>query len=236
MKTTTLAQRLKYARLKSGFEEVADAAKKAGITPSALYQLEDGKSKSLNGETAVKLSKVYKDFRVEWLIAGHLPDRYDKEKVSVHSHHETKHGYVRLSIMNIEASCGDGVINEDFPEVIREIEIAEWQLMQCLGFIPRDNRVQLITVRGDSMYPDIKHGDSLMVDVTRNFFDNDGLYMLNLHGFVYVKRLQLMLDGLHVISTNPKYSNAIVQPDEMDSLHITGKVVGMGFFRSSQEI
>ena len=74
--TTALATRLKRARTECGITEPADAARRAGITASALYQLEDGKTKSLSGETAVKLARVYKPFRVEWLITGELPERW----------------------------------------------------------------------------------------------------------------------------------------------------------------
>ena len=41
--TTALATRLKRARTECGITEPADAARRAGITASALYQLEDGK-------------------------------------------------------------------------------------------------------------------------------------------------------------------------------------------------
>ncbi|WP_157722757.1 helix-turn-helix domain-containing protein [Stenotrophomonas pictorum] len=56
----SLAQRLTLARTESGFTEAAEAARKAGVTPSALYQLEDGTTKSLSGQTAVKLGRIYR--------------------------------------------------------------------------------------------------------------------------------------------------------------------------------
>lgn len=69
----TLAERLIYAREASGYPKVKPAAERAGITPSALYQLESGKTKALSGDTAQKLASIYLGFRIEWLISGSGP-------------------------------------------------------------------------------------------------------------------------------------------------------------------
>lgn len=234
--TTALATRLKHARIESGYTEPAEAARRAGITASALYQLEDGKTKSLSGETAVKLARIYRPFRVEWLIAGDLPERVAESQNTVISRDETPPGYVRLRVMDGEASGGFGAMNQDFPEVVRELDIAEWQLRQQIGFVPEADRVRLVTVRGDSMYPDIKNGDVVFVDTSKNYFDGDGLYLINLHGLTYVKRLQILRDGLHVISTNPKYLSEVIPASEADQLHVGGKILGLALLRSAHEV
>lgn len=120
--------------------------------------------------------------------------------------------------------------------MVRELDIAEWQVRQQLGFVPEADRVRLVTVRGDSMYPDIKNGDVVFVDVAKDYFDGDGLYLINLHGLTYVKRLQLLRDGLHVISTNRKYLSEVVPPQEADQLHVGGKILGLALLRSAQEV
>lgn len=66
----SLAERLVHARKASRFANTKQAAEAAGITPSALYQLESGKTKSLAGDTAERLARIYTDFRIEWLISG----------------------------------------------------------------------------------------------------------------------------------------------------------------------
>ena len=74
---TSLAERLIQARTESGFPRVKPAADRAGITPSALYQLESGKTRALSGDTAEKLARIYPAFRIEWLISGNGPHRHD---------------------------------------------------------------------------------------------------------------------------------------------------------------
>lgn len=145
-------------------------------------------------------------------------------------------GYIRFQLLDGAASGGYGAMNEDFPEVVKELDLAEWQVRKQLGFIPEEGRVALITVRGDSMYPDINNGDVMMVDTRLTHFDGDGVYLINLHGQTFVKRLQMMRDGLHVKSTNKKYESFVVPPDELDTLYVCGRIAGAALMRSGSEL
>lgn len=239
----SLAERLIHARTESGYQEPAEVAHKINISPSAIYQLEDGTTKSLRGTTAVKLGRAYPRFRVEWLIDGsgareHTNTRSEGSPAQAYSvaNPATAPGYVRMHVMEGDASGGDGALNEDYPEVVRSIDMAEWQLRQQIGFIPDEGRVQLITVRGDSMYPDIKNGDVVMVDTARNYYSGDGIYLINVNNYTFVKRLQMLTNGLNVLSTNPKYMSQIIPADEMDTVHVGGRIVGLALMRRPEEV
>ena len=78
-----LKDRLVYAREQSGYTKPKHAAEKAGITPSALYQLESGATKSLSGATAQKLGAVYPGFRIESVSYTHL-DVYKRQAPALH--------------------------------------------------------------------------------------------------------------------------------------------------------
>lgn len=149
---------------------------------------------------------------------------------------ETVPGYIRFTMMDGQAGGGVGVVNQDYPAVLRELDIAEWQVRSQIGFIPEEGRVQLITVRGDSMFPDIKNGDVVLVDTAYDYFNGDGVYLINLSGYTMIKRLQIMPDGLHIVSTNPKYQTAVVAVGEMDTLHVAGKIVGGALMRRGEEL
>ncbi|MEN1942677.1 S24 family peptidase [Luteimonas sp. MJ293] len=238
-----LKDRLIHAREESGYAEPAAVAHKIGLTPSALYQLESGSTKTLSGRTAVKLARAYPSFRLEWLIEGTGPMRQGvslKEAKAkwntAESEIETRPGYVRLHLMDGTASGGDGAVNTDFPEVMQDLEIAEWQLRKQVGFLPEPGRIQIITVRGDSMYPDVKNGDVVMVDTAAHYYDGDGLYLVNIHGYTFVKRLQVMTDGMHIISTNPRYASQVIAPGDMETLHVGGRIVGLALMRSAEEV
>lgn len=234
----SLAERLIHARVESGYDKPAEVANKIGISPSALYQLEDGSTKSLSGVTAVKLGRVYPRFRVEWLIDGSTPREHADSARNPYriADGETPPGYVRLHVMEGAASGGYGLVNEDYPDVVRDLEIAEWQLRKQIGFLPAPGRVRLVTVRGDSMYPDIKNGDVVLVDTAESHYDGDGLYLVNIHGHTFIKRLQMLHDGMHVLSTNPKYVSQVIPPGELDAVHVGGRIVGLALMRTAEEV
>lgn len=72
-RSSALAERLIEARIASGYTVPKQAADAAGITPAALYQLENGTTRSLRAETAEKLAAIYPAFRIGWLISGSEP-------------------------------------------------------------------------------------------------------------------------------------------------------------------
>lgn len=142
---------------------------------------------------------------------------------------ETPTGYVRLQLYQGAAGMGDGVVNDDFPEVIREVDVAEWELVRKLGFMPRPGRIQIITGRGPSMRPKIEDGDVVMIDTACNYFDGDDFYLVNIDGETQIKMLQKRGDGLYVVSANDDFPAYRADPE---TLHVAGKaLVGIGFRR-----
>lgn len=237
-----LAERLVHARRESGFPEPADAAKRAGITPSALYQLEDGKTKSLKGHTAVQLGKVYRRFRVEWLITGELPMEHNQAR-SLHrvadgspvyvSDQATPPGYLRLPLLAMEGGMGFGAHNDDLPEVVSDLDVAEWWAQS--NFPKPLSRIKVMTGRGDSNAGLINHGDIVFVDSLTNFFDGEGLYVFNWQGRALIKRLAPDIRGtrLQILSANPAYPPETIDVHELEDLHIAGRVVAWWTLRQS---
>lgn len=136
----------------------------------------------------------------------------------------TPPGYVRLERLAVEVSAGGGAIVGDESEVVEMLDVAEWWAQQNL---PRDvSKVKVVTARGDSMAPDIQHGDVLFVDTSRPVFDAPGLYVMNWQGRALVKRLvpEVTKRRLALVSNNPQYPPEHIDADEIDSLRIAGRV------------
>lgn len=149
---------------------------------------------------------------------------------------ETRAGYVRFQLMDASWGAGPGVINSDYPEVLREVEIAEWQVRQELGRVPSPSRVKLLTVRGESMAPRIRSGDVVFVDIEDQSPYDGGLFVIVLHGHALVKRIEIRTDGLHIVSLAAPTRPDIVPPDRMDSLHIAGRVLGAIQLRKAEDL
>jgi len=133
---------------------------------------------------------------------------------------ETPSGYVRVGLLDAVGEMGAGAENADFPEVIREMDLAEVQVRNLLGFLPRPGRLKLMTGRGISMDPVIKSGDVVVVDTGCKHFDGDGIYVINTGSGVQIKALQDRSDGMYVVSANPTFPAYRAS----DELLIGGKV------------
>ena len=131
-------------------------------------------------------------------------------------------GYVRLALLDEAGGMGSGVLNGDYPEVIRELAIAEWEVRRRLGFVPSAGRIRLLTGRGPSMRPRIDNGDVVMVDTDVNRFDGDAIYVIVVGGETQIKMLQMRVDGLYVVSANQDYP-----PYRADDVHVRGKVLAV---------
>lgn len=146
------------------------------------------------------------------------------EAHSAESRRETAGDYVRFRQYEGAGGMGDGVVNSDYPEVVRELEMATWEVRRKLGFVPTTDRVQMLTGRGPSMRGMIEHGDVVFVDTAINFFDGDAVYVINVGGETQIKILQMRPDGLYVVSKNDDYPAFRVHADSGD-FFIAGKVL-----------
>ena len=139
-------------------------------------------------------------------------------------------GYVRFPLLDGFVAAGEGGYVADYPEVVRDIDVAEEWARRNLAAPP--SRIRVITAQGDSMAPDIGSGDVLFVDSGITWFDSDAVYVMNWQGRPIVKRLQMRRDGrLLIKSANPAYEPEEVAPGETDQLHISGRVIGVWHFR-----
>ncbi|WP_426762549.1 XRE family transcriptional regulator [Hafnia paralvei] len=150
-------------------------------------------------------------------------DTVDSYSVKSLSESGRKNVY-RVDVLDVSASAGDGTNTGDVVEIIRSIEYVPEYAKTMFGNRPQGS-VMLINVRGDSMTGTLEPGDLIFVDTLAKFFDGDGIYVFDFNGDTFVKRLQKVKFELKVISDNKAYETWSVTPDEMDMLHIQGKVL-----------
>jgi phage repressor protein C with HTH and peptisase S24 domain len=242
----SLKERLEIAMAGPPKVTQAALARACKVKPPSVSEWLSGKTKRLDGENLLKAASMLR-VTPEWLAGVSNTMRYESDEAislsrrirdaeAEYSNLTPVAGYIRFGLMEGSGSAGYGSVNDDFPEVLRSIDIAEWQVRQQLGFIPTDNRVQLLTVRGNSNYPKIKNGDVVMVDTSQTTYSGDDFYLINLHGFTLIKRLQIMGDGLHIRSTNPEYESEVIPAKMMNDLVISGRILGFAQFRRSEEI
>ena len=114
----------------------------------------------------------------------------------------------KIPLFSQPASAGGGVyLDGADSEMLSILEIPEYR-----------GADMAIRVNGDSMTPDYKNGDIVLVSQQPSVDIGDiGIFIFNGEG--YIKKLEK--DGL--VSLNPKY--AAIKIDELDSFRIVGKVL-----------
>jgi hypothetical protein len=160
-----------------------------------------GKPRLMSGSTARAIEEAL-SLPSGWMDTDHLGE---PSAPSIVPAFETTPGYVRFNLFEGAAGMGVGVINQDYPEVVKTIEVAEWEVRRKLGFLPKAGRIQIITGRGPSMRPKLEDGDIVWIDTSYDYFDGDDYYLINVGGETQIKMLQKRGDGLYVVSANTDF-------------------------------
>ena len=144
-------------------------------------------------------------------------------------------GYLRYQLIANDGLDAAGA-HKDRPEVIKELEIAEWRLREELGHIPSPKHVKLLTVRGQSMAPRIREGDVVFVDLQDRQPSDGNIFVLLVHGHALVKRIEIRRDGYHVISLTTPGHPDIYPADRPEEMGIAGRVLGAMQLRKAEEL
>jgi phage repressor protein C with HTH and peptisase S24 domain len=233
-----VAQLVRYAGGQAAF------AAKLGKDRNQVYQWllppENPSSRGISDPMAREIERVSSlvpgALDHEGSLSGAREPEAQQEIVSqVIQRFETRPGYRRFQVMG-EGGAGPGVLNMDFPEVVRELEIAEWRLQEELGRVPSPQRVKLMTVRGNSNAPRIRNGDIVFVDVDDKVPADGALFAIVLHGYTLVKKIEIRRDGFHVVSLADPGRPDIYAPDQSDELVIAGRVLGAMQLRKAEDL
>ena len=86
----------------------------------------------------------------------------------------------------------------------------------------------MMMVSGDSMEPLIRDGDTVLVDQTDNAPADGKIYVLRIDDALMVKRMEKIPGGWRVKSDNPDRGHYDLRGDELESLHVFGRVRWFG--------
>lgn len=128
----------------------------------------------------------------------------------------------RIPIFDIAASAGDGA------SVLLETPSAFATFpADYLASLGTSDQLQIIRITGDSMEPEYRSGDQVMVDRSQNKL-REGVHVIRLDQELVLKRIQLLGGGgVRLISNNPKYQPEEKRLDEA-GFEVIGRVVWTG--------
>lgn len=232
MKHRTIGGRLRELRAQKGLSQ-EEMAKAAGL-PLETYKKYEGDKRMPGSEALVKLARAG-NASAEWLATGEGPMDIG-EQLKAHSAklaaelkqraEQPTAGYVYIPLYDVRAAAGSGSLVED-EHVVDVLAFKEDWIRQELRAAPNDLR--LIFVEGDSMEPDLRAGDIVLIDTTDTTARREGIYVIRMDGALLVKQLQRLPGGvLKVLSRNPAYEPftvTVAQLEERDGFTVIGRVV-----------
>ena len=198
-----------------GNADLVDRLKAAKIPhariAAALGRSQPSATRLLNRQRSLKVDEVP---RLEALLAHWQPDPdvpANDEPIS----------YVPIDVMPTYAGMGGGGTGEGE----QERALVPRYLIEGILRGKQQNFV-LVRVRGDSMEPDFRHDDELLVDLRDTSPTQPGPFALWHDDAYVVKNVERTADGrLRIFSSNPKYLT-VEQPTEQT--RIIGRPVWFG--------
>ncbi|WP_428566548.1 MAG: LexA family transcriptional regulator [Solidesulfovibrio sp. DCME] len=86
----------------------------------------------------------------------------------------------------------------------------------------------LMDVVGNSMEPEIRHGDLVLVDQAQVAIVAHAVYAVGVEDTVLVKRVEKRPGALVLLSDNRDYAPIVLRGDELDALRVIGRVLWVG--------
>ncbi|EKO38335.1 MAG: putative transcriptional regulator [Solidesulfovibrio magneticus str. Maddingley MBC34] len=90
------------------------------------------------------------------------------------------------------------------------------------------SRMVLMDVVGNSMEPEIRHGDMVLIDQGQTAVVAHGVYAVGLEDTVLVKRVEKRPGQLVLLSDNRDYAPIVLTGEELDALRVIGRVLWVG--------
>ena len=86
-------------------------------------------------------------------------------------------------------------------------------------------KMVLMDIFGNSMEPEIKDGDTILIDESQKDILAGAIYAVGIDDTIMVKRVEKHPNKLVLLSGNKDYTPIYLQGDEIDSVRMIGKVI-----------
>ena len=88
-----------------------------------------------------------------------------------------------------------------------------------------ESAMVLMDVTGTSMEPEIRDGDTLLIDQSQTGILAGSIYAVGVEDTVMVKRMEKRPGALVLHSDNPEYAPVVLRGDEIEGVRVIGRVV-----------
>ena len=191
-------------------------ALRAGLNETAVRDIRTGKSRHPRHDTVQKLAGVL-GLAVNELLEPNW-SRADQASAP-------RGEFALVPEYDVAAAAGHGSFVEQATKLGRLAFQAEW--LRSVTSAPVD-QLAVITVRGDSMFPTLVDGDTVLVDCSAHTIRHDGIYLVRAGDGLLIKRLQIDPARGRVIISCDNKDYPPLAPVSADEVAVEGRVIWVG--------
>lgn len=187
----------------------ASLAKTLSISRAAITQAKKNDSIPINWIT--ELSRRF-NVNPDWLEKG-----TGSKVLSQNIYHEL---FLQVPKIKARLSAGGGSFETE-PDVKEFYSFRkDW-----LGKKGKARDMVLMDIFGNSMEPELKEGDTVLIDQSQKAVLTGAIYAVGFDDTIVVKRLEKRPKELVLLSENERYPMMRFRDEEMESVRIIGKVI-----------
>lgn len=181
-----------------------------GVRGSAISQ---AKKRKVIPRTWITEISEKMNLTPKWIKTGNGEKYFDKPD-------DNNHSFEIVPKVKARLSAGDGSFDVDQ-------KIAEYYSFQKLWLRKKGNpkNMVLMDIAGNSMEPELKDGDTVLIDRSKSEILAGAIYAVGVEDTVLVKRVEKLPDKLVLISDNEKYSPTYITGDDINRVRVLGKVI-----------
>ncbi len=226
--TTPLVEELTRRMAEANFNQKS-LARAAGLNETAVRDILIGKSRHPRHDTVQKLAAALGCSVGELIDPAGAQARAGEGPGGKAARGGLEAAYADelafVPTYEVSAAAGEGIVIDVEHETGRLAFRRDWLRSVTSASV---DQLAVIAVRGDSMYPTLADGDTILVDLTQRKPTRDGVYIIRFGDFLLVKRLSIdPVRRLVVVSCdNENYPPlAPVEPEDID---VAGRVIWVG--------
>ena len=204
-------------RFESFFKRISEAtginsqtklASTLGVNRSAITQAK--RNDSIPDRWILQLSRIF-GLNPDWIEKG-----IGEKLVKIDDETEFR----KIPKVKARLSAGGGSF-----EVEDEIEGLYSFRKDWLRSRGNSGKMVLMDIFGNSMEPELKEGDTVLVDQSQKDIVAGAVFAVGIDDTVMVKRLEKHPNKLVLLSDNKDYSPIYLEGEDMDTVRIVGKVI-----------
>jgi phage repressor protein C with HTH and peptisase S24 domain len=215
---SSFGERLKFLREKRGLTQ-PELAQNISVSIGSIQNFERGKVPL--GETVAKLA-ITLGCSTDWLLLGESEDDRNRAGQQAIPHDQAEEaGLIMVPKVKARLNAGGGSLETSDEITGRYAFRSEW--IRLKG---RADRMVLMDVTGDSMEPEIRDRDVVLIDQSQADIIAGAVYAVGVDDVVLVKYLDKLPGKIVLRSANERYAPIEIDlRDESQAVRIIGRVV-----------